>query len=86
MATVCTQENTVKIFDIANFDMINMFKFPFSPKLAAFVHLGSDLELALAISDANSPKIFIYDCKGENAPIKLIENLHTRPVALMEVG
>uniref|UniRef100_A0AC35ESC5 PPIase cyclophilin-type domain-containing protein n=1 Tax=Panagrolaimus sp. PS1159 TaxID=55785 RepID=A0AC35ESC5_9BILA len=84
MATVCTQENTVKIFDIINFDMINMFKYPFSPKIAAWIHLGSDLVHALAISDANSPKIFIYDGKGDNAPIHMIENLHTRPIALME--
>uniref|UniRef100_A0A914YH06 peptidylprolyl isomerase n=1 Tax=Panagrolaimus superbus TaxID=310955 RepID=A0A914YH06_9BILA len=84
MATVCTQENTVKIFDIVNFDMINMFKYPFSPKIASWVHLGADLVHALAISDANSPKIFIYDGKGDNAPIYMIENLHTRPVALME--
>jgi peptidylprolyl isomerase domain and WD repeat-containing protein 1 len=84
MATVCTQENTVKVFDIINFDMINMFKFPFSPKIAAWIHLGSDLVHALAISDANSPKIFVYDGKGENAPIHMIEDLHTRPVALME--
>lgn len=86
MATVCNQEKTVKIFDIVNFDMINMFKYPFSPKLATWVHIGSDVVHALAISDASSPKIFIYDGKGENVPIHMLENMHTRPVALMEVN
>lgn len=84
MATVCSEENMVKIFDVVNFDMINMFKFPFSPKVAAWVHLGSDLVHALAISDANSSKIFVYDGKGENAPIFMTEKLHSKPVALMK--
>uniref|UniRef100_A0A7E4ZZR6 peptidylprolyl isomerase n=1 Tax=Panagrellus redivivus TaxID=6233 RepID=A0A7E4ZZR6_PANRE len=84
MATVCTEEKTVKIFDVVNFDMINMFKHPFAPKIAAWVHVGSDLVHALAISDAASPKIFIYDGKGENVPIHMIESLHSLPVKIME--
>jgi len=83
MATVCMEESMVKIFDIVNFDMINMFKFPFFPKVACWVHLGSDVVHALAISDAASSKIFVYDAKGGNAPIHMTEKLHSRPVVLM---
>uniref|UniRef100_A0A183C101 peptidylprolyl isomerase n=1 Tax=Globodera pallida TaxID=36090 RepID=A0A183C101_GLOPA len=86
MATCCTQDKTVKVFDVANFDMINMFKLDFSPRCVCFVHQGSDLISALAISDANSGKIHVLDANGDNKhPIHVFESLHQHPVILIQV-
>uniref|UniRef100_A0A914I6V2 peptidylprolyl isomerase n=1 Tax=Globodera rostochiensis TaxID=31243 RepID=A0A914I6V2_GLORO len=85
MATCCTQDKTVKVFDVANFDMINMFKLDFSPRCVCFVHQGSDLISALAISDANSGKIYVLDANGDNKhPIHIFESLHQHPVILIQ--
>ena len=35
-ATCCPQEQTIKIFDVVNFDLINMLKVGFTPSLVAF--------------------------------------------------
>uniref|UniRef100_A0A0M3HHW4 WD_REPEATS_REGION domain-containing protein n=1 Tax=Ascaris lumbricoides TaxID=6252 RepID=A0A0M3HHW4_ASCLU len=40
MVTVCTQDKSLKIFDVPNFDMISMFKLTFAPKTAAWIHQG----------------------------------------------
>lgn len=40
MATCCRFDNSVKVFDVGNFDMINMFKLDFSPKALCWVHKG----------------------------------------------
>lgn len=40
MATVCMQDKSVKIFDIPNFDMINMLSTEFAPRTAAWIHQG----------------------------------------------
>uniref|UniRef100_A0A1I8BKA3 WD_REPEATS_REGION domain-containing protein n=1 Tax=Meloidogyne hapla TaxID=6305 RepID=A0A1I8BKA3_MELHA len=85
IATCCTQDRSVKVFDVVNFDMINMFKFEFNPKIVCFVHQGSDLVNALAVSDANSGNIIIVDSNGNNEPICLLDKLHQRPVILISV-
>ncbi|PAV86314.1 hypothetical protein WR25_14639 isoform B [Diploscapter pachys] len=84
LATVCQADNSVKIFDVENFDMINMLKFDFSPKTAAFIHQASDVVPYLAISDAKSGRIVVVDAKSsatilnpENSPL---DKLHSAPV------
>uniref|UniRef100_F1L033 peptidylprolyl isomerase n=1 Tax=Ascaris suum TaxID=6253 RepID=F1L033_ASCSU len=84
MVTVCTQDKSLKIFDVPNFDMISMFKLTFAPKTAAWIHQGNDVVQALAVSDAESGKIFIYDGKGDNSPIHVLEKLHSKPVKVIE--
>lgn len=40
MATVCAFDKSVKIFDVPNFDMINMFRLDYTPMTAAWIHQG----------------------------------------------
>lgn len=40
MATVCQQDKSVKIFDVENFDMINILRFDFAPRAACWIHQG----------------------------------------------
>jgi len=46
LATCCTHDKAVKVFDVPNFDMINMITFPrdapFTPKTLCWVHQGRD--------------------------------------------
>jgi len=38
LATVSPKDNSLKVFDVANFDMMHMVKLKFSPELCEFVH------------------------------------------------
>ncbi|CAJ0586923.1 unnamed protein product, partial [Mesorhabditis spiculigera] len=84
LCTICAEDKTVKVFDVENFDMINMLRFDFSPRAAAWVHQGSDLLNLLAISDKDSSKIIIVDGKGTKEPLHVFDSLHRKSVRLIE--
>lgn len=50
---LCTasSDKSVKIFDVINFDMINMIKLDFEPKCAEWIHNPNDAIPALAVYD-----------------------------------
>ncbi|KAG9126634.1 hypothetical protein FRC07_002647 [Ceratobasidium sp. 392] len=76
------EDGSVKVFDVINFDMINMIKLDYTPKTACWVHRGQAQAL-LAISDEKSSTIRIYDGRGDGTPLQTIPNLHRSPVHLM---
>ncbi|VDN02587.1 unnamed protein product [Thelazia callipaeda] len=84
MATVCMFDRSLKIFDVPNFDMINMLNTNFSPTTAAWIHQGNDVIQALAVSDLDSGKIYIYDGKGDSKPLRILDKIHSHPVKLIE--
>lgn len=65
------------MFDILSFDMIVMFMLPFVPGCAEWIYKRGDAKLKLAISDLNSPKMYVYDVSGGNT-----EPMHTVEVSL----
>ncbi|XP_050682597.1 peptidylprolyl isomerase domain and WD repeat-containing protein 1 isoform X2 [Leptidea sinapis] len=60
---LCTvsSEKTVKVFDVVNFDMINMIPIEFEPYCTEWVHSAGDPISALAVSERSSNKIHIFD-------------------------
>lgn len=72
-----------RIFDVVNFDMINILKFDFTPKTCCWVHSPSDGRFLLAVSDANSSAIHIYDARGDGKAIHTVEKLHRDSVQVM---
>jgi peptidylprolyl isomerase domain and WD repeat-containing protein 1 len=83
LATICAEDKSAKIFDIPNFDMINILKLDFSPSAACWVYQSSDIIYALAIADMNNPKIHIFDGKGSDM-VHTIEGVHFKPVKKIE--
>lgn len=83
---LCTasSDKNVKIFDVINFDMINMIKLDFVPQCAEWIHIPNDAISALAVTDADSPKIAIYDAQGVSTPLHVLEKLHTKPVSVIK--
>lgn len=77
-------DKAVKIFDIINFDMINMIKLDFTPKCACWIHSAGDALSSLAISEVDSKKIYIYDARGKQELLHVLEKLHTKTVAIMK--
>ncbi|XP_052774454.1 peptidylprolyl isomerase domain and WD repeat-containing protein 1-like [Mya arenaria] len=84
LACTISDDKTSKVFDIVNFDMINMYKLGFSPGCCSWLYNSGDAIPALAITEKESPTIYIYDGRGESTPIHTIEKLHYKPVTVIK--
>lgn len=56
-----SSDKTAKVFDVATFDMIAMLRLPYTPGCAEWAFQRGEAQLRLAISDAESPAIHLYD-------------------------
>ena len=68
----CTISNdqSVKVYDVVNFDMMVMLRLPYIPGAVEWVYKLGDLKAKLAISDRDSSFVYIYDIRaGTNEPI-----------------
>ena len=82
VATI-SSDGSVKIFDVINFDMINMMELSFKPQSCQWVHSSGDPISAIAISESDSGTIRIFDGKGTSEPIHELTDLHVHPVVLI---
>ena len=65
--------------------MINMMKLEYVPQVVEWVYSPGDAIAAVAISDRDSSKIFVYDGQGTDRPLHTFETLHRKPVVIMKV-
>jgi peptidylprolyl isomerase domain and WD repeat-containing protein 1 len=81
-----------KVFDIQNFDMINILKFPekddndenLVPQNCEWIYQPGDIIPAVAISFVDSKMIHIYDGKAaDSTPIKILNKLHLKSIVAM---
>lgn len=61
-----------------------MIKLDFTPLTVECIHHLGDAIPTVAVSDQDSSRIFVYDCKG--TPLHVLEKLHTKPVVLIKVS
>ncbi|GJN94391.1 hypothetical protein Rhopal_007471-T1 [Rhodotorula paludigena] len=76
-------KGSAKVFDVENFDMINILKLPYAPRTCCWVHNRNDGRTLLAISEYDSPAIRIYDGRGDGKPLHTLTSLHRQSVHLM---
>ncbi|KAJ7644158.1 hypothetical protein FB45DRAFT_289732 [Roridomyces roridus] len=81
-ATV-SEDGTAKVFDVVNFDMINIIKLGFTPHSCCWVHRRGQAQGLLAVSDSASGTIRLYDGRGGDTALETIETLHRFPVHVM---
>lgn len=82
----CTISNdqSVKIYDVVNYDMMAMIHLPYVPGSAEWVYKQGDVKARLAISDRNSLVVHIYDARaGSNEPI-ISKEIHLEPIKVMK--
>uniref|UniRef100_A0A5S6QJC6 peptidylprolyl isomerase n=1 Tax=Trichuris muris TaxID=70415 RepID=A0A5S6QJC6_TRIMR len=77
-------DRSIKIFDVCNFDMINMFRLNYTPTTGSWIHNPADAIAALAVAERDSPCIRIYDARSSGEPLHTFEKLHTKEVCLIE--
>eukprot|EP00092_Neocalanus_flemingeri_P029729 GFUD01032277.1.p1 GENE.GFUD01032277.1~~GFUD01032277.1.p1 ORF type:complete len:679 (-),score=208.83 GFUD01032277.1:59-2095(-) len=81
LATVAS-DKAVKVFDVVNFDMINMLKLDYIPSCASWIHKPGDAISELAVAEEDSTNIHVYDGKGSAEPLKTLK-LHMKPVQVI---
>jgi peptidylprolyl isomerase domain and WD repeat-containing protein 1 len=81
-ATV-SEDGTAKVFDVVNFDMINIIKLGYVPHSCCWVHKKGQALGLLAVADSTSGVIRIYDGRGTDAPLETVDSLHKFPVHVM---
>jgi len=81
LATVAS-DKAVKVFDIVNFDMINMLKLDYIPTCAAWIHKPGDAINEIAVAEDDSTSIHVYDGKGSADHLKTLK-LHMKPVVVI---
>ena len=79
-----SNDKSLKVFDVINFDMINMMKLDYVPGRAEWCHSPGDPLQMIAVSDSDSPKIFIYDYSADSTPLYVIDRIHSSPVVCMK--
>ena len=78
-----SEDKKGKVFDVVNFDMINILSLDFVPECAVWIHQAGDAIQSVAIA-ANQDKIIrIYDSRGSSKPLKTIEKMHMKPITCM---
>jgi peptidylprolyl isomerase domain and WD repeat-containing protein 1 len=87
LATVCPMEQTMKLFDVSNFDVIHIIKLDFTPSVCEFINKTTSLSPLLAIADAALPKIWIVNSEqsqNEKKSVVVSEmTYHETPVRLI---
>ncbi|PAA61106.1 hypothetical protein BOX15_Mlig001891g2, partial [Macrostomum lignano] len=83
-AAADAKDRSLKVFDVGNFDMINMCRLDFYPHKLAWIFVSGDPVAALAVSDRDSAKICVFDGRGSREPLKVIEGSgHDSPVSAL---
>ena len=79
----CSSDKTAKIFDVVNFDMINMIRLDYEPRLCQWIFSSGDAIAAVAISQADGCAIRVYDGKGSADVLHEKRKLHSASVVVM---
>ncbi|KAI0059530.1 hypothetical protein BV25DRAFT_1828764 [Artomyces pyxidatus] len=78
-----SEDGAAKVFDVVNFDMINMIKLGYTPHACCWVHRRGQAQGLLAVSEQNTGIIRLYDGRGGDTPLQTIDKLHRSPVHLI---
>uniref|UniRef100_A0A8C1X6Q3 peptidylprolyl isomerase n=1 Tax=Cyprinus carpio TaxID=7962 RepID=A0A8C1X6Q3_CYPCA len=79
-------DQAMKVFDVVNFDMINMLKLGFHPGQCEWIYNPGDAISTVACSEKSTGKIFVYDGRGSNEPLHTFEKMHTTPLSQIRLN
>ncbi|KAG1134542.1 hypothetical protein G6F42_000434 [Rhizopus arrhizus] len=83
LATI-SDDTTLKVYDITNFDMINMIKLRYKPKSVCWIHQSGQAQALIAVSEADNSNIHIYDGHADGKPLHTLSKMHSKPVHIIE--
>ena len=75
-------DRALKLFDVVNFDMVTMIKLGFAPGQVCFAGRDSDVQLRVAVADAEGAVHVLDALSGGAEPVAVVR-AHRRPVSAM---
>eukprot|EP00026_Physarum_polycephalum_P001078 Phypoly_transcript_01079.p1 GENE.Phypoly_transcript_01079~~Phypoly_transcript_01079.p1 ORF type:complete len:623 (+),score=105.08 Phypoly_transcript_01079:1835-3703(+) len=81
MATISLDQQ-LKVYDVINFDMINIIKLSYIPSTCAWIHKASAKSI-LAVAEKVEPVIHLYDGAGDNKPLHSLK-IHKHPIKIVK--
>lgn len=87
-ALLCTVggDQAMKVFDVVNFDMINMLKLGFHPGQCEWIYNPGDAISTVACSEKSTGKIHVYDGRGGSQPLHTFHTLHSSPLCQIRLN
>lgn len=79
-------DQAMKVFDVVNFDMINMLKLGFHPGQSEWIYNPGDAISTVACSEKSTGKIFVYDGRGSNEPLHIFDKMHSSPLTQIRLN
>ncbi|CCA72530.1 probable cyclophilin E [Serendipita indica DSM 11827] len=76
-------DGSCKVFDVVNFDLINMLELDFTPAACCWVHKRGQARTLLAVTEKGTGKIRIFDGRGTKEPLHVVEKLHKTTVHVL---
>ncbi|WFD31006.1 peptidylprolyl isomerase [Malassezia sp. CBS 17886] len=78
-----SSDGTAKVFDVINFDLINMIELQYTPRACAWVHRRGSAGTVLAVAEERSTNIRLYDGRGDGTPLATIDSVHKKPCHIL---
>lgn len=69
---------SVKVFDVENFDMINIISLDYRPSTACWIHSRTQARSLLAVAEEGSNVIRLYDGRGDGKTVGIVEGVHRK--------
>uniref|UniRef100_A0A8C8HJM3 peptidylprolyl isomerase n=1 Tax=Oncorhynchus tshawytscha TaxID=74940 RepID=A0A8C8HJM3_ONCTS len=79
-------DQAMKVFDVVNFDMINMLKLGFHPGQCEWIYNPGDAICCVACSEKSTGKIFVYDGRGSNEKLHTFDKMHSSPLSQIRLN
>lgn len=77
-------DGSLTLFDVPSFDMVGTFKLGFTPAAAAFIYKGAGAAPLLAVADAASPALHIFNADRPGEPaVAVLTKTHAAPVCAL---
>jgi len=77
-------DQSLMLFDVRNFDLINMIRLSFVPSCAEFISTKASGKATVACSDRDSNNIYIFEANSETKPKAVISTIHKTPVRVLK--
>ncbi|PFX32217.1 peptidylprolyl isomerase domain and WD repeat-containing protein 1-like isoform X1 [Stylophora pistillata] len=77
------EDKSLKVFDVVNFDMINMLRLNYIPGRCEWIFPPGAAVAAVACSEKETGMIYVYDGRGTSAPLHTV-NFHTKPITFIK--
>lgn len=85
LLATAAEDKALKVFDVINFDMINMLRIGYIPSCCVWLYAGGAATAALACCEQNGKVVHVYDGHGGNSSeLVVLNSLHSSPLTFIE--